>query len=73
MLKGSRHTEETKAKLRAAAMRKGAGVIVHGTTDGYNNHRCRCEHCSAAWSAYMKFRRKAERIRESASTARRCT
>jgi hypothetical protein len=62
MVRGSHHTEETKAKLRVAAAKQ-RREVVHGTTDGYNNHGCRCESCSAVWSEYMKFRRRAERIR----------
>jgi hypothetical protein len=26
----------------------------HGTLGGYNNHRCRCEHCRAAATKYQR-------------------
>jgi hypothetical protein len=26
--------------------------IRHGTTDGYCNHKCRCQECRQAWAAY---------------------
>jgi hypothetical protein len=68
MVKGTKHTEETKAKLRAAKA-KYKREVVHGTIDGYNNHACRCDFCSEAWSEYMKFRRKADAIRDKAAAA----
>lgn len=28
--------------------------MTHGTVNGYNNHKCRCVECRAAWSVYDK-------------------
>lgn len=27
----------------------------HGTANGYNNLRCRCERCRKAWAAYIRL------------------
>lgn len=29
----------------------------HGTPNGYNNHYCRCERCTRAWSEHIKHLR----------------
>ena len=31
--------------------------VVHGTHDGYSNHRCRCDACRAAETIYRRGRR----------------
>jgi hypothetical protein len=31
--------------------------VRHGTTTGYNRHRCRCEECTRAQREYMRFYR----------------
>lgn len=28
--------------------------IKHGTTNGYVNHKCRCDLCRRAWADYMR-------------------
>lgn len=30
--------------------------LIHGRASTYNNHKCRCDECRAAWAAYMKPR-----------------
>jgi hypothetical protein len=30
--------------------------IKHGKPSSYNNHKCRCELCTAAWSEYIYSR-----------------
>lgn len=32
----------------------GDASVPHGTVDGYTNHDCGCEPCSAAWARYMQ-------------------
>jgi hypothetical protein len=34
-----------------------ATAFSHGTANGYNNHRCRCDACRAAWAEYQASRR----------------
>ena len=63
--------EESKAAYRDAQRktkerrieraRKGVTEIPHGTVSGYSNWNCRCEECRAAWSAYLRERRKARK------------
>lgn len=31
--------------------------MTHGTVNGYNNHKCRCDECRAAWGVYEKVQR----------------
>jgi hypothetical protein len=31
-------------------------MITHGKASTYNNHKCRCEACRAAWAAYLRPR-----------------
>lgn len=33
----------------------------HGTPGGYNNHKCRCDECRAAWNKYCRDRKRARR------------
>ena len=70
MVKGSKHTEETKAKLRAAKEKYKRGP-VHGTNDTYVNHECRCDPCKAARAAYMRYWREEQAIREGRPITRR--
>jgi hypothetical protein len=65
MVRGSKHTEETKAKLRAAKAKYRRGA-VHGTNDAYVNHSCRCRFCAEARKAYMRYRREETRLIEDA-------
>jgi hypothetical protein len=30
--------------------------LIHGRASTYNNHKCRCEDCKAAWADYMRDR-----------------
>ena len=32
----------------------GDASVPHGTVDGYTNHDCGCDPCSAAWASYMQ-------------------
>ncbi|QDK01438.1 HNH endonuclease [Microbacterium phage LeeroyJenkins] len=33
----------------------------HGTTGGYNNHKCRCDPCRLAWNKYCRERKRVRR------------
>ena len=35
----------------------------HGTVGGYNNHKCRCEACRAAFAAYCRTYRKRPEVK----------
>jgi hypothetical protein len=42
----------------------------HGTANGYNNHRCRCEPCRAAWREYHRpYQRQADGRKRSRAKA----
>jgi hypothetical protein len=42
----------------------------HGTAGGYNNHRCRCEPCRAAWREYHRpYQRRADGRKRSRAKA----
>lgn len=28
--------------------------MMHGTINGYSNHKCRCDDCRAAWRGYTR-------------------
>lgn len=30
--------------------------VTHGKASSYNNHKCRCDECRAAWAEYMRPR-----------------
>lgn len=30
--------------------------LVHGNPSTYNNHKCRCAACTAAWASYIRER-----------------
>ena len=34
----------------------------HGTHNAYRNYKCRCPKCRAAWAAYVRERRAAQRL-----------
>jgi hypothetical protein len=36
-------------------------LVVHGRASSYNNHKCRCTDCKAAWAMYMYPRLKKHR------------
>ncbi len=40
-------------------MRPDDGNPRHGTVNGYNNVRCRCDDCRDAWAKYVQRRRAA--------------
>jgi hypothetical protein len=65
MVKGSKHSEATKAKLRAAQEKYKRGP-VHGTNDAYVNHHCRCSFCVEARKAYTEYRREEARLTKEA-------
>lgn len=50
---------EIKAR-RIARFRAGKTKIKHGVS-GYSNWDCRCDKCRAAWSKYLRERRKARK------------
>ena len=35
--------------------------VIHGRASSYNNHGCRCDDCTKAWSDYMRPRIKTYR------------
>ena len=35
----------------------------HGSTDGYSNHKCRCQPCRDAWADYIRDLRRVRRQR----------
>ncbi|MEZ0165991.1 hypothetical protein AB2L27_14625 [Kineococcus sp. LSe6-4] len=41
----------------AEAFRQDGHDARHGTANGYRNLGCRCERCTAAWTAYQRDRR----------------
>jgi hypothetical protein len=43
--------------------------LQHGKPSTYNNHKCRCDLCKAAWAEYMRPRVKAFRAKEAAAKA----
>lgn len=42
--------------------------LIHGRASTYNNHKCRCEECKAAWREYIVPRMQAWRKGEAYST-----
>jgi hypothetical protein len=32
--------------------------LIHGTLDGYEKHRCRCDECKGVWDYYIEEYRK---------------
>lgn len=45
----------------------------HGKPSTYNNHRCRCPECKAAWADYMRDRVKKWRAEDKARKAKEKT
>lgn len=38
--------------------------VVHGSASTYNNHKCGCEDCRAAWAKYVNDRGYVKKFRE---------
>lgn len=45
-------------------------MLVHGTANGYTNHRCRCDECRAAKAVYQAAYRKLPGTYEKSAVAR---
>ena len=48
-------------KREKVELTKGGKPVKHGLASSYNNHKCGCDECTAAWAEYMKPRIKAYR------------
>lgn len=38
--------------------------VIHGQASTYNNHKCGCKECKAAWAKYVKDRGYVAKFRE---------
>lgn len=38
--------------------------LIHGRPSTYNNHKCRCEECTAAWAQYIYDRGYVKRFQQ---------
>lgn len=50
--KGKDHVMSVSNKKRT--IQPGDGDPRHGTSNGYNNLKCRCPECTTAWAVYFR-------------------
>ena len=39
--------------------------MIHGTSNSYNNYKCRCDPCTSAWADYLRGRAETAKYRKS--------